>query len=241
MKTRFDKIQLLRVIVQVFCFVGMTTNIIAGFGEIWSGLLTLTLLASLLFGNFFCGWLCPFGTLQEWLSRAGAKLFGGRYRVPQRAERYLRFSRYIIYAVIIANESFKFAAGFSAASPFNGNSNFLSLTDTWASGGLPAMSAAANALTLIYLGSYILASLFVDRPFCRYFCPDGIPYSLASLARIYSIKRDANICIGCKKCDIVCPMNIDVANVRKMRNAGCINCMMCVSACPVRGALKYSR
>ena len=235
------KVQLLRFAAQIFCLVGMTTNIIAGFGEIWSGLLTVTLLASLLFGNFFCGWLCPFGTVQEWLGRAGGKLFGKRYRMPQRAERYLRFSRYVIYAVIIANESLKFAVGFSSASPFNGNSHFLSLTDALISGGLPGVSSAIDTLTLVYLGSYILASLFVDRPFCNYFCPDGVPYSLAGLARICSIKRDANICIECKKCSKVCPMNIDVANTHKMRNAGCINCMMCISVCPVSGALKYSK
>ena len=240
MKTGFDKIQLLRVVAQIFCFVGMTTNMIAGFGEIWSGLLAVTLLASLFFGNFFCGWLCPFGTLQEWLGRAGAKLFGKRYRIPRKAERYLRFSRYFIYAVIIANESLKFAVGFGLASSFNSNSHFLCLIDTLASEGLSGISSAVNTLTLVYLGSYILASLFVDRPFCRYFCPDGVPYGLASLARICSIKRDESTCIGCNRCSIVCPMNIDVAAAHKIRDAGCINCMMCISECPVDGALKYS-
>lgn len=100
--------------------------------------------------------------------------------------------------------------------------------------------AYTSVLTWIMLGSFILLSLFFNRPYCRYFCSEGARYGLLSLARIFTIKRDEEKCINCGKCSRSCPTQIDVASKKHIRNFQCINCFKCIEACPVKGALKYS-
>ena len=79
------------------------------------------------------------------------------------------------------------------------------------------------------------ASLFVDRPFCKYACPYGAVLGVFNLFRIFKIKRNAPTCIDCKACDRACPMNIPVSTSGVVRDHQCISCMVCTSekACPI--------
>ena len=57
--------------------------------------------------------------------------------------------------------------------------------------------------------------------------------------RIFTVKRDCNLCVNCKKCDKACPMNISISKTTNLRSPQCIDCLKCVSSCPVEGALKF--
>jgi ferredoxin-type protein NapH len=74
----------------------------------------------------------------------------------------------------------------------------------------------------ILLGILLGLSLFIDRPFCRYLCPEGARYGIISLARIFTITRDEEKCVSCKKCDKVCPSQIEVSQHPEVRNAQCV-------------------
>jgi len=89
--------------------------------------------------------------------------------------------------------------------------------------------------SLIILGVVILASLFVDRPFCKYACPYGAILGVFNLFRIFKIKRNISTCIDCKACDRTCPMNIEVSTGKIIRDHQCISCLICTSedACPL--------
>ncbi len=183
---------------------------------------------SLLGGAFFCGWLCPLGMAQEWLGRLGHRLLGGkRIRVPGKVERLLVFSRYVLLAVVLTDLGV-FAFTYFISEPYQTFTGFI--TTQWSYIGLAAWS---------YLGLLLLVSLFIDRPFCRYLCVQGARYGALSLLRVFSIGRNAELCINCRLCDKACPTQVAVSTKNHVRNPQCINCLDCIDACPVKGALKY--
>lgn len=180
--------------------------------------------SALIGGAFYCGWLCPFGAVQEWLAKVARFLKIPRLRVPQKAEKWLRFTRYIFFGLSMGG----FAFVLFLLSPYG---------SFW---GLMMSNVAYISTTAwILMGGFLILSLFVDRPFCRYFCSEGARYGLVSLARIFTIRRDEETCISCKKCDTSCPVQISVSSKRTVRNSQCINCFECISACPVEKTLSY--
>lgn len=189
---------------------------------------TLWLLGvALLAGNYFCGWVCPFGTVQEICSKIGSLLMKKKYRLPPAIQRYAQFFRYLVMLALLLLA----AQGISGAMPFDAYRTFMG-----AAGGRAVQTAA-----LAMMGGFLLISLFCERPYCNYACTEGIRFCLASLTRLVTIKRDPKNCINCKRCSQACPMNIAVAESENVRNPQCINCFQCIAACPVPAALSYGR
>lgn len=174
-------------------------------------------------GMFFCGWMCPFGSAQEWLRLAGRKLTCVSIDIPNPLHRYLSLSRYILLALFIS------MAWNIFTSPTNSRVAFLSLF----------LGRAAAWPALIIMGIMLILSLFIDRPYCKYVCGRGAQYGLWGLLRPFTVKRDAEKCIGCGKCDKLCPMGIEVSTAGNLRTASCVNCFRCMSDCPTAGALKF--
>ncbi len=200
-----------------------------GFGIYYrlDSLVYILLISALIIGNFFCGWLCPFGSAQELLGIIGRRLFKRRFKMPRHIQIYLKFSRYILLFLILLR----------LAPPLlfeiNGYTSFLfTIYD------LQDRIFTLNLPTLLML-SYLLIGIFFDRPFCNYLCPEGAKFGIFSLTRLFTLKRDHKVCIECGKCDRVCPMQIAVSQCEQVRDPQCINCLECVSACPRAGALKY--
>ena len=78
-----------------------------------------------------------------------------------------------------------------------------------------------------------------NRAFCKYICPITVFLKPMSYFSVFRIKVDEKKCISCRKCERVCPMNVEVPlNSRKKKNATeCILCMKCMQECP-KNALK---
>ena len=188
-------------------------------------LFVLFLVTSLLLGPFFCGWLCPFGLAQDLLSKIAKVLKLPKLIIPSKIERFLKFTRYILFTFVFLGFSFALLLD----SPYRVFSGVLSWNFMFISIG-----------SWILFGAVIVMGLFVERPFCRYLCSEGARYGAVSILRAFSIKRDASICIDCKKCDKSCPMQIDVSTVKFIRDPQCNNCFECINACPVDGCLTYN-
>lgn len=185
------------------------------------------LVLSFVFGNYFCGWICPFGTMQEIFGKIGSFICKKKIKVSRGLQRYLQFSRYILAIIVLTH----IVSSFVDLSTLNAYKSFTQ----WMNGKV------VQSVSIIIMSSFLVISLFFERPFCNYFCLEGIRYGLASFTRFFTIKRDIHACIQCKKCDKACPMNITVSASDHVRNAQCINCFKCIQACPVVDVLSYGQ
>lgn len=186
-------------------------------------LMAITLFLALLFGPVFCGWVCPLGSLQEWVGKAGRRLFGKRYNrfVPQALDRKLRYLRYGVLAWVV------YVTATTAVLVFADYDPYYALFNFWT--GEVAWSA------LLILGLTLAGTLFIERPWCKYACPLGALLGLSNLVRIFKIKRRPATCIDCGACSRACPMNIPVDKRETVRDHQCISCLICTSegVCPV--------
>ena len=188
-------------------------------------LLVLVTFLAIGFGPVFCGWVCPLGSLQEWIGNLGRKLFKRKYNqfIPSTLDKYLRYLRYavLIWAVYMIAMSGSIAV-FESVDPYFALFNF------WSS------EVAVGGL--VVLGITLLASLFVERPWCKYACPLGALLGLSNLFSIFRINRNASTCMSCQACDQACPMNIKVSETTTVRNHQCIACLKCTSeeVCPIK-------
>lgn len=223
-KSKNKTIQLARKVVQFLFLILLILGLYYDFRFVF----ILLLVASPILGNFFCGWVCPYGTAQEIMGAIGLKIFKKKYKMPRKIQNYMQYLRYILVIVLITGVLNIFLK------PINGYRTFMR--------AFPFdITTITVSITFGIMIFYLLVSMVFERPFCNYLCTHGARYGFLSLVRIFSIKRNESTCINCKKCDLVCPMNIEVSTHPHVRNAQCINCLKCIDACPVPGTLSYSR
>jgi len=193
-------------------------------------LMILVFLLTILFGPVFCGWVCPLGTVQEWIGKLGRKIFRSKYNhfIPQKIDRYLRYFRYIVLVWVVFVIARSGQLLFEHIDPYNAMFAF------WSE------EVAIQALIILVIT--LLLSLFVERPWCKYTCPYGALLGLFNRFRIVKIKRNESTCISCGKCDRSCPMNIPVSQQNTVKNTQCISCLQCTSElhCPVPETVSFN-
>lgn len=189
-------------------------------------LLIATIVLAFVFRRTFCGNICPLGTLQEFFEKLRGKFFRKRFVIPEKADKYLRYLKYLIL-VLVLEETFRL--GYLVIRPY----------DPWAayhhiaSADLFIEFPVGFAVLLIALAG----SFLYDRFFCKYMCPMGAFLGIVGKAGYFRIKRIEATCINCELCTKVCPVNIKVHEVREVVDAECLNCNECVNKCPVENTL----
>lgn len=185
---------------------------------------------SIAFGAVFCGWICPLGTFQEWLGKLGKMLFKGKYHIgiSGKTDKYLRYIRYVVLAWVIYVTAISGKLVFADIDPYHALFTFWS--------GEVAVEA------LVFLGILALASLVIERPWCKYACPLGALMGPFNAFRLFKIRRNENTCAACGKCDSACPMGIRISEHRIIRDHQCIGCMECTSeiSCPIKDTVGFS-
>lgn len=186
-------------------------------------LMVIVFFLAVLFGPVFCGWICPLGSIQEWVGKLGRRIFKRKYNhfVPAKLDKILRYVRYGVLTWVLVVTARSGYLLFEHLDPYNALFSF------WT--GEVAIQA------MVVLGVTLVLSLFVERPWCKYACPYGALLGLTNKIRIFKIKRSPSTCISCNKCSNSCPMNIPVAKQEKVTDHQCISCMECTSerSCPV--------
>jgi polyferredoxin len=187
---------------------------------------------SLLLKRAFCSWLCPVGTLSEYLWKLGRRVLGRNLTLPRWADIGLRSVKYLLLAffvVIIGGMSAE-ALGNFMAQPYG------ILADVKMLHFFTHMSSTAA----IVIGVLALLSLPVKNFWCRYACPYGALMSLISAASPVTIRRDAESCIDCGKCGKACPQQLPVDRLVQVRSVECTACLECVASCPTQDALQLA-
>lgn len=193
-------------------------------------LMAIAFLLAILFGPVFCGWVCPLGTFQEWIANIGRKIFKRKYNhmIPYKLDQVLRYLRYGVLVWVIYMTAVSGKLIFADVDPYFALFNFW--TSEVAIGGL------------IVLGVTIAASMFIERPWCKYACPYGALLGLTNLFRVFKIRRNETECKVCKICTRDCPMNIPVHAVKVVRDPQCISCLECTSEgiCPQPATVEFA-
>ncbi len=187
---------------------------------------------SLLLKKAFCSWLCPVGTLSEYLGLLGRRVFGRNLRLPRWIDIPLRGLKYPLlgfFAFFIATMSADALAEFMQT-PY-GLLADVKMLNFFRDIGLTAG---------IVIGVLMLGSMLVQHFWCRYLCPYGALMGLVSLLSPVKIRRDADACIDCARCAKACPAGLAVDKLVQIHSVECTACMACIASCPAENALQFS-
>ena len=185
-----------------------------------------------LFRKAFCSWLCPIGTLSEYLWRAGRQIFRRNFQLPRWIDIPLRGLKYLLFGFFIwavANMSADAIAQFMHT-PYGAIADVRMLN----------FFRFLGETAAVVLGVLVIASVLVQNFWCRYLCPYGALLGLVSMASPVRIRRVESACIDCAKCAKVCPSVLPVDQLVTIKAAECTGCLECVAVCPSEGALKMA-
>ncbi|MEX9948195.1 4Fe-4S binding protein [Providencia alcalifaciens] len=195
-------------------------------------LLVSFIIISLLLKKSFCSWLCPIGTISEYIGKIGQKLFRFQINVPKWLDIPLRGLKYLLLAFFLY---------ISLSMPAQMIQYFMMspygiIIDVKMLDFFRYISSAS----LITVSVLVVASLFIRNAWCRYLCPYGALLGIFSLFSPVKIRRNVESCIDCGKCAKNCPSRIPVDQLINVRTVECTGCMTCVESCPVASTLTFS-
>lgn len=197
------------------------------------GVLGFFFLFGSLLGRTVCGWLCPFGLVQDLLHRI--PVFQKRKRLP--FHRILIYGKYAVLLFLVCIGSMFLFGDFARVPAF---CKYLCPSGTLL-GALPLLSA--NGLLRSQIGGLffwklgiliviLVLSVKIFRPFCQYLCPLGAIYGWFNRFSLVQIHWEEEACISCGACQKACPVDLSAHEIS--RSPECIRCGRCVSACPAR-------
>ena len=183
-------------------------------------------------GRLVCGFLCPFGLIQDLLHKIP---FFKKIRTF-RGDKLLRKLKYVIFLVFVILLPLFLTDLMGQGAPY-----FCKLICPAGTleGGLPLVllnKAMRGAIGWLYIWkntiliATIVLSILIYRPFCKYICPLGAFYSIFNKVSLFRYRLDGDKCVHCGKCAKVCQMNVDP--VKTPNSPECIRCGRCRQACP---------
>lgn len=185
-----------------------------------------------LFRKAFCSWLCPVGTISEYLWQLGKKLFRRNFRINRWVDIPLRGLKYLLLGF--------FVWAVSSMAPPDIVAFMRSPYGVIADVKMLNFFRFLGITGAIVLAILVIASILVQNFWCRYLCPYGALLGLTSFFSPVRIRRDESACIDCAKCAKACPSALPVDKLITIKSAECTGCLECVAVCPAQGALQMS-
>jgi len=215
-------------------------------------------IVGILIGKSLCGWICPFGFIQDLAGFMKRK----KTEFAPRTHKSTLYLKYIILAttlfigftfaaskVAVASDSYQRALGIFATAPFSALSPSETLFATLprminsaVSGpAQDALSVFVNAPALFWVQLALLVGVlvfvvYVPRGWCRYICPHGALMGILNRFGFVGLRRQPFKCEkgGCRDCVEACPMRVPILDLpwEKFSHEECIYCMKCADACP---------
>ena len=182
-------------------------------------------------GRWICGWICPFGLIQELLHKIPAKKIKVSPRL--RPLRYLKYVLLVVFVLLLpvvwvnflGIGSPTFCKYICPAGTLTGAVPLL-IANPSLRGSLGSVFILKAAIAVLV----VIGSVLIYRPFCRWMCPLGAIYALFNKVSLYRMHIDHHTCTQCGRCAAVCPMDIDP--LKDPNAAECIRCGICRESCP---------
>lgn len=225
------------------------------------------LIAGVLIGKSMCGWVCPFGFVQDLLGFIRRK----KMEISVRTHETMIYAKYAVLGVALFisvtfsaakitghSRTYELALGTFTKTPFTALSPAETLFATLpqmilgfrdAVSVRPLADALAGVSSIpplfwfqfgVMIAVVVFAAL-TPRSWCRYFCPHGAIMAIMNRFSFIGLRRDLTKCAKgeCRLCVEVCPTRVKILDMpwEKFSDPECIYCMMCADACP-DGALK---
>jgi polyferredoxin len=192
-------------------------------------------------GRFVCGFLCPFGLIQEIVHKPAsmlakrspriAKLLGRTRHLP----RPLRAGKYIVLAVLVIALPLLALDAFGYGQPWFCMYLCPSGIIMGALPLLPGQPQLQNIIgglfyfKLAIATAILLAVLLNERFFCKTLCPLGAIYGMCNRFSLLQLQYTADKCVACGACASTCPMELDPTLTQT--SAECIRCGRCITSC----------
>lgn len=227
------------------------------------------LIVGVLIGKSMCGWVCPFGFIQDLLGFIRRK----QTELSPRTHGNMVYVKYLILGITMfitltysaailygVSGSYSSGLGVFAKAPFTALSPAETLFATLpklvqnsgnaiAAGQLDVLSAIYSAPLLLWfqifiMGGVLVFAAYVPRSWCKYFCPHGAIMAILNRFSFLGLHRDPVKCAKaeCRLCVEVCPMRVPILDSpwEKFSDPECIYCLKCIDACPAKAIkLKY--
>ncbi|MGE5396555.1 MAG: 4Fe-4S binding protein [Chitinophagales bacterium] len=213
------------------CPVGVLANlplrlqgIIAGEFNLWLLLFLVPIVFAIFAGRIFCGGVCPFGAVQEFMFKLGTRLGLNKARAGLESVSWLKYLKYIFLLAVLVITPLTGVIWWCKIDPFG---CLFNLSGTW----------YASILLIVLLA----LSMFISRLWCRFICPYGALLGIVAKDAGWlsgtsgGPSIDKEVCRKCGRCEKNCP----VAAVKKgvIDEAECINCGNCSKECKL-GAVR---
>jgi NAD-dependent dihydropyrimidine dehydrogenase PreA subunit len=187
-------------------------------------------LVSIVVKKAFCSFLCPVGTISEFLWRLGQGIHGWNLRLPRWLDYPLRSLKYLLlfyFIWAIGSMDLSTVTAF-VHSPYNKVADIK----------MYLFFANISGLALKVLIVLGLMSFFIKNLWCRFLCPYGALLGIVSMISPLKVTRTKESCIDCKRCTRACPANIEVHTSQRVWSDECTSCLECVAVCPVKNTLE---
>ena len=188
------------------------------------------ILIGVLLGRFVCGFLCPFGWLQELLNKIPGKKLSTRKLKPFR---YLKYAVLLLTVVLLpallvndVGMGDPYFCKYLCPQGVLEGAIPLAIVDS----GIRSALGALFTWKLVVLIAVVVLSVLIYRPFCKWVCPLGALYALMNKVSLLGIKVDQHRCISCGTCAKTCKMDVKVT--KSPNHTECIRCGKCIRACP---------
>lgn len=218
------------------CPLGALQNALASSGKrVPAYIFGIIILYGILLGRWICGFLCPFGLVQELLHKIKTPKIK-----KSSATRVLSYLKYVILALftiflplIYAFRNFPLPAFCKYICPAGTLEGAIGMLLGGQNNDLLPMLGSLFTWKFALLMAVVVGSIFMFRFFCRFLCPLGALYGLFNKISLLGVRLDKPKCTECGKCHAKCQMDI-----RHVGDAECISCGECMSVCPT-GAITW--